>query len=46
MTFRPKKKRKTGEAGAGEAAAGLQAGEVITTDQSTFHHLADLWHCK
>ena len=28
MMFRPKKKRKTGETGAGEAAAGLQAGEV------------------
>ena len=26
---RPKKKRKTGEAGAGEVAGGLQAGEVI-----------------
>lgn len=28
LPYRPKKKRKTGEAGAGEAAAGLQAGEV------------------
>ena len=28
IMFRPKKKRKTGEAGAGEVAGGLQAGEV------------------
>ena len=29
IMFRPKKKRKTGEVGAGEAAGGLLAGEVI-----------------
>jgi len=28
LPYRPKKKRKTGDAGAGEAAGGLQAGEV------------------
>ena len=28
LPYRPKKKRKTGEAGAGEVAGGLQAGEV------------------
>ena len=41
MMFRPKKKRKTGEAGAGEAAAGLQAGEVITQCSATE---VDVWH--
>ena len=44
IMFRPKKKRKTGEAGAGEAAAGLQAGEVTTHFSAAGLHVALSWY--
>ena len=39
IMFRPKKKRKTGEAGAGEVAGGLQAGEVKILFSLSFNTL-------